>query len=282
MIFRFFKFILLVLLVAVIVLLGGYFLYKKLSSPTNQHIFKYYNDVCGYSIENNEDCFRIIEGWDNKEIGTYLVSKNFLSEKDFANAVGVNSLLIKEFDFLQDKPASVDLEGYLFPDTYRVFKNADSYDIIRKMLQNFDVKLTPELRQEIASQKKSIFEVLTLASIIEKEVSKPEDMKMVADVFYKRLKVDIALQSDATVNYATGKSLTQPSHQDLEVNSLYNTYKYPGLPPGPISNPSINAIKAAIEPTPNPYYYFLTDKEGNAIYSQTYEEHLINKNKYLK
>ena len=282
MLFRFFKFILSILIVAVIVLAGVYFLYKKLNSPESRAAFTYYNDVCQDLIEKNEDCFRIIEGWDNKEVSAYLVDKNFLSENGFTEAAGADSPLIKEFDFLQDKPANVDLEGYLFPDTYRIFKNSDSYDIIRKMLANFNAKLTPELRQEIVKQKKSFFEVLTLASIIEKEVSEPEDMKMVADIFYKRLKAGIALQSDATVNYATGKSLIQPTYQDLSVNSLYNTYKYPGLPPGPISNPGINALKAAIYPTPNPYYYFLTSKDQQVIYSKTYEEHLANKNKYLK
>jgi len=282
MLFRFFKFILSILIVALIVLAGVYFLYKKLNSPESRAAFTYYNDVCQDLIEKNEDCFRIIEGWDNKEVSAYLVDKNFLSENGFTEAAGADSPLIKEFDFLQDKPANVDLEGYLFPDTYRIFKNSDSYDIIRKMLANFNAKLTPELRQEIVKQKKSFFEVLTLASIIEKEVSEPEDMKMVADIFYKRLKAGIALQSDATVNYATGKSLIQPTYQDLSVNSLYNTYKYPGLPPGPISNPGINALKAAIYPTPNPYYYFLTSKDQQVIYSKTYEEHLANKNKYLK
>ena len=281
MLFRFFKFILSILIIAVIVLASVYFLYKKLNSPESRAAFTYYNDVCQDLIEKNEDCFRIIEGWDNKEVSAYLVDKNFLSENGFTEAAGADSPLIKEFDFLQDKPANVDLEGYLFPDTYRIFKNSDSYDIIRKMLANFNAKLTPELRQEIVKQKKSFFEVLTLASIIEKEVSEPEDMKMVADIFYKRLKAGIALQSDATVNYATGKSLIQPTYQDLSVNSLYNTYRYPGLPPGPISNPGINALKAAIYPTPNPYYYFLTTESGQAIYSKTYEEHLINKNKYL-
>ena len=282
MLFRFFKFIFSILIVAVIVLAGVYFLYKKLNSPESRAAFTYYNDVCQDLIEKNEDCFRIIEGWDNKEVSAYLVDKNFLSENGFTEAAGADSPLIKEFDFLQDKPANVDLEGYLFPDTYRIFKNSDSYDIIRKMLANFNAKLTSELRQEIVKQKKSFFEVLTLASIIEKEVSEPEDMKMVADIFYKRLIAGIALQSDATVNYATGKSLIQPTYQDLSVNSLYNTYKYPGLPPGPISNPGINALKAAIYPTPNPYYYFLTSRDQQVIYSKTYEEHLANKNKYLK
>ena len=228
MLFRFFKFILSILIIAVIVLASVYFLYKKLNSPESRAAFTYYNDVCQDLIEKNEDCFRIIEGWDNKEVSAYLVDKNFLSENGFTEAAGADSPLIKEFDFLQDKPANVDLEGYLFPDTYRIFKNSDSYDIIRKMLANFNAKLTPELRQEIVKQKKSFFEVLTLAS------------------------------------------------------SLYNTYRYPGLPPGPISNPGINALKAAIYPTPNPYYYFLTTESGQAIYSKTYEEHLINKNKYLK
>ena len=104
---------------------------------------------------------------------------------------------------------------------------------------------------------------------------------MIADVFLKRLKNNIGLQSDATINFVTGKGLTQPSRDDLKIDSPYNTYKYRGLPPGPIANPSISSIEAVIYPTPNDYYYFLTTKEGEVIYSQTYQEHLANKAKYL-
>ena len=105
---------------------------------------------------------------------------------------------------------------------------------------------------------------------------------MVADIFYKRLDRNIALQSDASVNYITGKGLVQPSLEDTKIDHPYNTYKYRGLPPGPISNPGLNAITAAIYPKENPYYYFLTTKEtGEVIYSLTYDQHLENKAKYL-
>ena len=150
------------------------------------------------------------------------------------------------------------------------------------MLDNFSQKLEGNLTSKILAQKKSIFEIITLASIIEKEVRNPEDMKMVADIFYKRLNKGMALQSDATVNYITGKGLLQPTLADTQIDNRYNTYKYPGLSLGPISNPGLSAIIAAIEPNSNPYYYFLTTKDGAVIYSKTYEEHLRNKAKYLK
>ena len=107
-------------------------------------------------------------------------------------------------------------------------------------------------------------------------------MKIVSGIFRKRLEANIALQSDATVNYVTGKGRIQPTADDLKVDSPYNTYQYRGLPPTPIANPGLNAINAAIYPENNPYYYFLTTKEtGEVIYSRTYDEHLQNKAKYL-
>jgi len=154
-------------------------------------------------------------------------------------------------------------------------------DLIKKTLNNFDKKLKASTRDEISKQGKTIFEVLTLASIIEREVPNKVDKKMIADIFLKRLKVGIGLQSDATINYVTGKGLAQPSYADLEIDSPYNTYKYRGLPPGPISNPGIDSIEAVVYPTSNDYYYFLTTHEGEVIYSIDYDEHLTNKAKYL-
>lgn len=232
---------------------------------------------------STESVITIIEGWNNREIAAYLEAQGFFSQTDFLNEVGKNlSSYVQRYGFLADKPGNIDLEGYLFPDTYRVYKNAAPNEAVIKMLDNFNAKITEDLRLKIKNQNKTIFEIITLASIIEKEVRNPEDMRMVADIFYKRLLKGIALQSDATVNYITGKGLTRPTIEDLKVNSLYNTYMYKGLTPGPISNPGINAIIAAIEPTPNQYYYFLTTPEGQVIYSKTYEEHLQNKAKYLK
>lgn len=232
---------------------------------------------------DSEISITILEGWNNREIAGYLAENNLINEEEFLNLIGKNlGQFVGEYDFLTDKPTSVDLEGYLFPDTYRVFKNATADEIVKKMLDNFDRKLDQEQRAEIKGQGKSIFEIITLASIIEKEVRAGEEMKMVADIFNKRLKQGIALQSDATVNYVTGKGLVQPTSEDIAIDNPYNTYKYRGLPPGPIANPGLTAIKAAIYPTPNQYYYFLTTPDGQVIYSKTYDEHLMNKAKYLK
>lgn len=185
------------------------------------------------------------------------------------------------YDFLSDAPSEASLEGYIFPDTYFVDKSTSEEDLIKKTLNNFDRKLNQDFRDEIARQDKTIFEVITLASIIEREVPNKEDKKMIADIFLKRLEAGIGLQSDATVNYVTGKGLAQPSYDDLKIDSPYNTYKYRGLPPGPIANPGLDSIEAVIYPTKNDYYYFLTTKEGEVIYSINYEEHLNNKAKYL-
>jgi len=229
-----------------------------------------------------EQTITIIEGWRMEEIARYLEEQGLVTQVAiFSTVKNPSSELLAKYDFLQDKPAKSSLEGYLFPDTYRVFKNTSAEEVIGKMLDNFGSKLSPELLVKIKASGQSIFQIITLASIVEKEVRTPEDMKMVADVFLKRLKEGIALRSDATINYITGKGLVQPSLADTQVDNLYNTYLYPGLPPGPIASPGLNAIKATIEPTPNPYYYFLTTKDGQVIYSKTYEEHLQNKRKYL-
>ena len=229
-----------------------------------------------------EKTLTFIEGWNNQQIADYLEQQGFGPATDFTAAISKKAAFWDDYDFLNDKPKDRDLEGYLFPDTYRIYSNAQITDVIKKMLDNFGDKLTPEIRQSIGQQEKTINEIITLASIIEKEVSAPEDRAMVADIFYKRLKEGIPLQSDATVNYVTGKSTTRPSGDDLAVDNIYNTYKYRGLPPGPICNPGIEAIKAAVYPKSNPYFYFLTTPDGKVIYSKTYQEHLTAKNKYYK
>ncbi|MDO8668832.1 MAG: endolytic transglycosylase MltG [Candidatus Buchananbacteria bacterium] len=228
----------------------------------------------------NEKVITIIEGWRTSEIADYLEKNNVVSQEDFLNEIAVGNWP-EQYDFLKNVPAK-NLEGFLFPDTYRVFIDATAHDIVKKMLDNFNSKLTAKMRSDIISQGKNIFEVVILASIIEREVPKDADKKLIADIFLKRIEAGIALQSDATVNYVTGKGRAQPSYDDLKIDSPYNTYKYRGLPPGPISNPGIKSLEAVIYPTKNPYYYFLTTlDDGTVIYSQTYEEHLINKAKYL-
>ncbi len=247
--------------------------------PTDISIYRLANLITSLPT-NKQQSVLLPEGIDRQMIADIL-DKNGLSGKDFLKASEDKGDWQLRFDFLADAPKNATLEGYVFPDTYFVDQYTTVDDFIIKTLNNFDKKLTSDLRAETKRQGKTIFEVVTLASIIEREVPNDQDKKMIADIFLKRLKIGMALQSDATINFITGKGLAQPTHEDLQIDSPYNTYRNPGLPPGPISNPGIKSIEAALYPTSNPYYYFLTTKEGKVIYSKTYEEHLKNKAKYL-
>lgn len=244
--------------------------------------------------KTNERDIKILEGWNNREIANYLEQAGVVSKEVFLEAVKNYELGIMNYEFLNDRPEGATLEGYLFPDTYKIYKElpveflgdedkdaATAQHIIKKMLFNFDQKLSTDLRDEIVRQKKTVFEVITMASIVEKE-ARGEDMAIASDIFWRRIKEGIPLQSDATVNYATGKYETQPSYDDLKIDSAHNTYKYRGLPEGPIGNPSIEAIRAAIYPKANDYWFFLTADDGQMIYSKNFDEHKANKFKYLK
>ena len=222
----------------------------------------------------------IPEGWNTKEISRYLSNLGLAKTTDFNNVV--NNDFSSQFAFLKDKPETASLEGYLFPDTYEIDIGSDTETIIRQMLVNFDRKLTPEIRQEIKNQKKTIFEIVTMASLLEKEAKTLEDKKLISGIFWKRLNTGMVLQSCATVVYALGRNPGQLSYEDLKIDSPYNTYKYSGLPPGPICNPGMDSIIAAIYPKTSQYWYFLSPPDGTIYYSQTLEEHNIKKAKYLQ
>jgi len=222
----------------------------------------------------------IIEGWSKKEIGEYLEKLNLIKKEDFENAIKKD--YSQEFDFLKDKPRGVDLEGYLFPDTYEIKLGESAEEIVKKMLKNFGDKLTPDLQKEIKKQNKKIFEILILASLLEKEVKTKEDKELVAGILWKRLENKMPLQVDATITYITGKKTTKISIEETQIDNPYNTYKYLGLPPGPICNPGLESILAAIYPKESDYWYYLSAPDGKTIFSKTLQEHNIAKAKYLK
>ena len=237
----------------------------------------------------------IPEGWNLRDIGWYFENQGMFQAEELFELVGfplinysVNTDLPKpkdfslDYDFLKNKPKNISLEGYLFPDTYEIVLGAELEEIVRKMLANFNKKLTGELKKEIQKQGKSIFEIITMASLIEKEVKTLEDKKIVSGVLWKRLGAGIGLQVDATITYITGKKSVRISKQETEIDSLYNTYKYRGLPLGPISNPGLESIEAAIYPENSDYWYYLSTLEGETIFSETLEKHNIAKAKYLK
>ena len=223
------------------------------------------------------DKLLILEGWDEKDIAKYAESKG-ICKQDYFSAL-LKKDYSGEFDFLKDKPQNLGLEGYLFPDTYEVAKGETCEDILNAMLANFDKKLTPDLRTEIKNQKKSIFDVVTMASMIEKEVRDINDKKIVSGILWKRMAVGMPLQLDATINYITNKSDPSVAIKDTKIDSPYNTYKYNGLPKGPISSPGIDSITAAIYPKATNYWYYLSD--GKTIFSETLEQHNAAKARYL-
>lgn len=237
-------------------------------------------------VLSDETNIKMLEGWTIDDMEKYLSDKGTLSSGAFSSLakkpVRDWSFSFAKPDFLQAEN-STDLEGYLFPDTYRIFQGSSAEDIIKKMLDNFDKKLDPEMRAEIERQGKSLHDVITMASIIEKEVNNEKDAAIVAGILYKRLELGMRLEVDSSVNYATGKSEASASYEDLAVDSPYNTYKNGGLPPGPISNPGLWAIRAALYPETSPYLFYLNRQDtGETIFSKDFEEHVRNKNKYLK
>ncbi len=234
-------------------------------------------------IIDDEITVLIPEGLTSGEIEKILIDSKLLKKGEFVDAVK-NENIIKnysQFGFLRDKPENGNLEGFLFPDTYKFFKDATPEEIVKKMLSNFDKKIDLEMREEIARQGKTIFEVLTLASIVQEEANGANDMKIIAGIFINRLKIGKALEADSTINFITGKKMSQALYSDLENSSLYNTYKNIGLPPGPIDNPGLDALRAVIWPRETAYLYFLHAPDGKAYYGKTYQEHLRNRVKYL-
>lgn len=237
----------------------------------------------------------IIEGWDLRDIGWHLEGRGMFMAEELFELIGFPAIdyrrnndlpplqdFSSQYSFLQDKPAFVGLEGYLFPDTYQIQKGETVKEIVQKMLANFEQKFDQRFREETARQKKTIFNIVTMASLLEKEVRSLEDKKIVAGILWKRLSVGMALQVDATVAYLTGKKSVQISKEDIQLDSRFNTYKYPGLPAGPIGNPGLDSLEASLYPQNNSYWYYLSTPEGKTIFSKTLEEHNIAKAKYLK
>ena len=219
----------------------------------------------------------ILEGWDINDIGKYLQGKGICSQNYFVALTKKD--YSGKFSFLADKPKNLNLEGYLFPDTYEIGKGETCDDLVTAMLTNFDQKLTPAYRTEIKNQKKSIFNIVTMASLLEKEVRTSDDKKIVSGILWKRISAGMPLQLDCTVNYITGKNAASCSISDTKINSPYNTYMYTGLPKGPIANPGIDSITAAIYPTATNYWYYLTD--GKTIFSETLAQQDAAQAKYL-
>lgn len=223
----------------------------------------------------------LVEGWTLRQMADFLAQEGIVADAEaFMTAASQNvSRFATEFPLVSAVPDGDTLEGYLFPDTYRFFPASEPDAVIRKLLANFSEKVQP-LAAGRGTDDRPFHDIIILASIVEREVRSQEEMQVVAGIFTNRLNDGMALQADSTVNYITSSGRARSTYEDLQIDSPYNTYKYAGLPKGPISNPGLSAIKAAFAPANTPYYYFLTDPAGKVYYGKTLDEHNYNR-RYL-
>lgn len=231
----------------------------------------------------------IPEGKQLSEIATIIAKKTNQSQKEVLDRLNNREfieLLMKQYpdlltaDILNQK-VKHPLEGYLFPATYPIYKKAPTVDEIVNTMLNKTKEVVQNYQPKMQQQKMSIHKLLTMASLIEEEATKKVDRKKISSVFYNRLDKDMLLQTDPTVLYAKGEHKEKVLYADLEIDSPYNTYKYKGLPPGPIANAGTTSIEAALSPEKTDYYYFLATSKGDVIFTKTLDEHNKEKAKHI-
>ncbi|MBR4904479.1 MAG: endolytic transglycosylase MltG [Selenomonadaceae bacterium] len=221
--------------------------------------------------------FTVPEGFGVKEIAARLESLDLIDKEDFIKA----ATDFAPYDYMKKhKNVFYASEGFLFPDTYTVESDVEIEEILNLMADNFDTKLTRGMRLQAEKMELTIYDLITLASLVEREVRFPEDRAIVAQVLLKRLKLNMPLQTDATLQYLMETPKEEVSIADTQIDSPYNTYQHVGLPPGPIANPGLASIEAVLHPADTDYLYFVADRAGHNHYANTYEEHLNLVNKY--
>ncbi len=221
--------------------------------------------------------FTVPEGFGVKEIAERLYNLDLADKEEFLKLAEDYA----PFEYMhKHKDVFFAAEGFLFPDTYTVESDVEIEEILSLMANTFDEKLTRSMREQAVKMDLSIYELITLASLVEREVRFPEDRAIVAQVLLKRLKMNMPLQTDATLQYLMDTPKEEVSIADTQIDSPYNTYQHVGLPPGPIANPGMASIEAVLHPADTDYLYFVADRSGHNHYANTYEEHLNLVNKY--
>lgn len=240
-----------------------------------------------------EKTITIIPGWTLRDVAMYLENENVASSTRFFSMVGFPARWthpmfdairpdVSSSSILREKPNNVSFEGYLAPETYRIFADSKLEDVILKLIDVRTAQIST-LKDAIKKSGRSAHAVLTMASILEQEVKSADDRRMVADIFWRRLDRGWPLEADSTVHYAVGKKKTIfTTVVDRAMKSPWNTYQYTGLPPGPICNPSVDAIHAAVYPKKNEYWFFLTAPDGSVKYARTLDEHNRNRAVFLR
>jgi UPF0755 protein len=210
------------------------------------------------------------EGLTIREMARHFEQRGFGTARDF-EAAAKDASLVKGWD-----PGAPDLEGYLFPETYALTRRTDAAALVRQMVTRFDRVFPASARAAATASGRSVREIVTLASLVEKETARDDERPLVAAVYRNRLKIGMGLQCDPTVIYAlqkAGRYDGNLTRENMQIDSPYNTYKYAGLPPGPIASPGRASIEAALNPAAVEHLYFVSRNDGSHVFSDSYEEH---------
>jgi UPF0755 protein len=239
--------------------------------------------------EVSENALTVIEGWRLEEIADAAAEQGIPRDEFIAAAADPSRHAL---DFLADLPAGATLEGYLYPARYSVGSEETAADLVTEMLQAFGETVPAGVRESAAQVGLTFHEVVTLASIIEREAQVAEERPIMAQVFLSRLELGMTLDADPTVQYAVSEDAASVAdfgywkpgltEDDLLTDSLYNTYVYAGLPPGPIANPRLDSITAVLNPSPTNYLYFVAKPDGSHAFAETFEEHQQNVEEFLQ
>ncbi|WP_425449583.1 endolytic transglycosylase MltG [Dethiothermospora halolimnae] len=223
--------------------------------------------------------FTIPEGYELGQIAELLNKKGIVDKDKFLKLSKDISNFTNNHPVLKELSTGMTLEGYLYPDTYEVYKDASEEEIISKMIERFEELYTKHIKSKATKMNMDLNRVTTLASIIEREAMLDEERPLVSAVFHNRLEMDKPLESCATVQYILGERKEVLSIADTNIESPYNTYRNPGLPPAPIASPGIESMKAAVNPADTDYLFFVANGDGSHTFTKTYKEHLKAKNK---
>lgn len=234
-----------------------------------------------YSFDKQYNVFKVAEKIASNDVNVQqerITIPEGVTRKEIAKIAKQKIASFDEMLFLEETKNN---EGYLFPDTYFVDPDFSAEQFVSLLTQTFAIKLAP-YTNDIEASEFTEYEILVLASILEREANDEESMKMVSGILQNRLSIGMALQTDASIEYVLDKPLQELVPEDLKIDTPYNTYLYPGLPPSPIGNPGLQAIMAVLYPTPSPYMFYITGDDGVFYYAETFEEHKRNIEKYLR
>lgn len=234
-----------------------------------------------YSFNKPHTVFEVAEKLAQNDIDKTLVSLTIPEGTSRKAMAELAKSKIESFDSALFLKLTKNNEGYLFPDTYYVSPDFRAEELVTLLTKTFAAKLAP-YSDEMAAHEFTEYEIVTLASLLEREANDEQSMRMVSGILQNRISIGMPLQADASMEYVLDKELADLTPADLELDTPYNTYLYKGLPPTPIGNPGLLAIEAVLDPIETEYLFYITGTDGNFYYAETFDEHKINVQKYLR